>query len=365
MIQPKVSVIIPVYNAGKFLDDCIQSLLKQTLKECEFIFVNDGSTDNSLQIVQQYSLKDKRVIVIDQENKGVSISRNNAIAIATGTYIGFMDSDDFLKQDVLESLYEVASEQDLDIVVSKTLLGRDGKYIDKESVFPTNIVYDRNFINANIIPNLLKVEDLFPVWNKIYKRDLVFSNHIRFPSNRAIEEDNLFNIQAFNHSDRVMFIEYAGYYYREVATSVSRKLIEQDYFSQALEKYFFDYKKEFNLEISVPEMEKLKSIRLMHKVFFFTYRCGTDKIKLSDKYSYIKNMIFHPKVHAISIEYKDDVLEDKGKFEHLVLSIIKNKSAVKLYLLLFLLQTCYHPKISELVRYFNNPQLKKPKVLNS
>lgn len=365
MIQPKVSVIIPVYNAAKFLDDCVQSLLKQTLKECEFIFVNDGSTDNSLQIVQQYSLKDERIIVIDQENKGISIARNNGIEIATGAYIGFMDNDDFLKEDMFECLYKATIEQDLDIVVSKTLLGRDGKFIDKEALFPTDIVYNSSFINSDIIPSLLKVEDLFAVWNKIYKRDLVFSNHVRFPSNRAIEEDNMFNIQAFHHSKKVMFIEYGGYYYREVATSESRKLIEQDYFSKALEKYYFDYKKEFNLEISVSEMEKLKSIRLMHKVFFYTYKCGIDKIKLSDKYNYIKKMILHPTVHAISIEYKKDVLKDKGKFERLVLSIIKNKSAVQLYLLLFLLQTCYHPKISEIVRYFNNPDLKKPTVIKN
>lgn len=363
MIKPKVSIIIPVYNAGAFLHDCVQSLLMQTLYDCEFIFINDGSTDNSLEILQTYQLQDERIILINQTNKGISIARNKGIEISTGTYIGFMDNDDFVKNDMFEKMYNTAVKDDLDILISKTILGRDGKYIDKPSVFPVDIIYDKKFINLNIIPNLLKVEDLFAVWNKIYKRDLVFSNNVRFPNDRSIEEDNMFNIQAFNASNKVKFIEYGGYYYREVATSESRKLIERDYFTKALEKHSFDYKKAYNLSISDEEMNKLKGIRFIQKICYYTYKAGIDNIKFNDKYLYVKNMLFHPVVYEVSLKYKPEILEDKGKLESLILNIIKNKSSIKLYFLLLLLRLLYHKRISELLRYFNNPKLKTPKIV--
>ena len=127
----KVSVVIPVYNAKDYLQDCIKSLLSQTLVDCEFIFVNDGSTDNSLEIIQKYQEEDNRIKLISQENKGIAEARNAGIEIASGEYIGFLDNDDFVKIDFFENLYKNAIENNLDILVSKTILGRDGKYIIK------------------------------------------------------------------------------------------------------------------------------------------------------------------------------------------------------------------------------------------
>ena len=100
-----VSVIIPVYNADKFLERCVNSLLSQTLASCEFIFVNDGSTDASLSILQQFQQKDPRIRLVNQENKGVSDARNAGLKIANGDYIGFVDADDFIEKDYFEKLY--------------------------------------------------------------------------------------------------------------------------------------------------------------------------------------------------------------------------------------------------------------------
>lgn len=354
MTQIKVSVIIPVYNAEEFLADCIQSLISQTLQECEFIFVNDGSVDSSQQIIEQFQKKDHRIILINQENKGISGARNTGVEASKGAYIGFIDNDDYVKETMFETLYNNAIKNDFDIVVSKTILGRDGKYIIKQAVFPVENIYDQEFIQRNIIPSLLREEDLFAVWNKIYKRSLVFQNHVRFPKTRVIEEDNMFNIQAFNKASKVIFIDYSGYFYREVATSESRKTIENDYFEKALQKFHFDYKKEYNLSITYQELEKLKAIRFIQRVCYLVYKCALAETSFDKKSDYIKNMVFHPTVFSLSNQYRNEILYNKGKYEFLVLNIIKNKSIVGLYLLVLSIKTFYHPKISETIRFLNN-----------
>lgn len=354
MIKPKISVIIPVYNAKFFLQDCIQSLLSQTLQECEFIFVNDGSSDNSKEIIEEFQKQDNRIILINQENQGISGARNTGVEVSKGEYIGFLDNDDFVKEDMFEKLYLSAKEFDVDVVVSKTILGRDGKYIIKNSIFPVNIVYNQYFIQSKIIPSLLRVEDLFAVWNKIYKRTLVISNYVRFPKGRVIEEDNMFNIQAFNKAEKVVFIDYSGYYYREVATSESRRTIENDYFNKALQKYHFDYKKEYNLSISYAEMEKLKAIRFIQRVCYLTYKCAVDKSSFNKNYQYIQQMVFNHEVYSLSNRYRKEILSDKGKYEVIVLKIIKIKSSIALYVLVLAIRIFYRPKISEFIRFLNN-----------
>ncbi|MFV8377598.1 glycosyltransferase [Flavobacterium sp. LB3R33] len=357
MTQIKVSVIIPVYNAEGFLVDCIQSLISQTLQECEFIFVNDGSSDSSQQIIEQFQEKDNRIILINQENKGISGARNTGIEVSKGIYIGFVDNDDSIKETMFETLYNNAINNDFDIVVSKTILGRDGKYIIKQAVFPVEKIYDGEFIQKNIIPSLLREEDLFAVWNKIYKRSLVFQQQVRFPKTRVIEEDNMFNIQAFNKASKVIFIDYSGYFYREVATGESKKTIENDYFDKALQKFHFDYKKEYDLSITYQELEKLKAIRFIQRVCYLVYKCATAETSFDKKLSYIKNMVFHPTVFSLSNQYRNEILNNRGKFEFLVLKIIKNKSIVSLYLLVLSIKTFYHPKISETIRFLNNPRI--------
>ena len=354
-MNPKVSIIVPVYNSEKYIAACIESLINQTLKECEFIFVNDGSKDKSQHIIEEYRSKDERIILINQENSGISIARNTGLSIAKGEYIGFMDNDDYAKLDMFEILYNTAKKEDLDIVVSQTILGRDGKQIIRPSIFPDNRIYNQDFIQQNIIPNLLRKEDLFAVWNKIYKRSLINSNSICFPKNRIIEEDNMFNLHIFNLATKVIFIDYAGYYFRENAVSESRSFIENDYFEKALDKLHFDYIKEYNLKISYEQAEQLKAIRFVQRVFYLTFVCITYKrYSFKEKSSYISKMLFHPEVFQNTVKNKDEILSDKGYFEALLSKIIINKSTKGLYVLIVLINSIYHPRISELIRFINN-----------
>jgi glycosyltransferase involved in cell wall biosynthesis len=359
MTSIKVSVIIPVYNAELFLKDCIESLISQTLQECEFIFINDGSSDTSQQIIEKYQKTDDRIVLINQENKGISGARNTGIEVSKGAYIGFLDNDDYVKNTMFEVLYCKAIKENLDIVVSKTILGRDNKYIIKDAVFPIEKKYDQNFIQGNIIPSLLKEEDLFAVWNKIYKRSLVFTKCVRFPNSRVIEEDNMFNLQAFNCAINVMFIDYSGYFYREVATSESRRTIENNYFDKALQKFHFDYKQEYNLLIDYSELEKLKAIRFIQRVCYLVFKCATTETNFKNKFNYIKKMVFHPEVIDMSSRYKVEILLNKGIYETLVLKIINAQSIIGLYLLVVGIKFMYHPNLSEIIRKLNTFKLNK------
>src|SRR5690606_21293510 len=121
----KVSVIIPVYNADKFLARCLSSIISQTLKNIEIIVVDDGSTDTSRDILKKFADRDNRIVIIRQRNQGVSIARNAGLAIARGEYVGFVDSDDFVDPGYFESLYTTAIEKGADIVTGFVAMEND------------------------------------------------------------------------------------------------------------------------------------------------------------------------------------------------------------------------------------------------
>ena len=120
MNHPKVSVILPVYNVEKYLKQCMDSIVNQTLKDIEIICVDDGSTDASLSILKEYEKEDDRVKVICQQNAGAGAARNNGLSIATGEYLSFLDSDDFFSLDMLEKSYAEAKKEDADLIVFRS-----------------------------------------------------------------------------------------------------------------------------------------------------------------------------------------------------------------------------------------------------
>ena len=116
--MPKVSIVVPIYNVEKYLEQCIDSIINQTLKEIEIILVDDGSPDNCPQICDDYVKKDSRIKVVHKTNGGLSSARNAGIEIATGDYIGFVDSDDYIELDMYEKMYNIAIENNVDFVMS-------------------------------------------------------------------------------------------------------------------------------------------------------------------------------------------------------------------------------------------------------
>ena len=143
MNLPKVSIIVPVYNVEKYLERCINSLQGQSLKELEIILVDDSSTDSSLQICNNLAKEDSRIKVIHKVNEGAGKARNAALAVATGKYIGFVDSDDYVEHDMFEVLYEKAEKYNSDLVMSGVIFV-DGNIYSKEGERVSKMYFDKD-----------------------------------------------------------------------------------------------------------------------------------------------------------------------------------------------------------------------------
>lgn len=212
MSRPAISVIVPVYNAENYLDRCIKSLLGQSYADLEIIMVDDGSTDGSLRICQEWQQRDSRISVISQPNRGVSSARNEGIRKSTGDFIMLLDSDDWLAADACEKLLALIKGKNADCVVcglKQTSGNIWAPAFDKDYTDPAS--FKRDFIYW------LNTELLSSSVNKIYKRCLLQE---LYPENMSFGEDLVFVLNYLSHSNRITFTQ-EPLYRHEVYNSVS------------------------------------------------------------------------------------------------------------------------------------------------
>lgn len=219
MNAPLVSVIVPMYKTEPFIKACAVSLTKQTLKDIEIIFVNDGSPDQSGRMAEQFAAEDARIRVIHQENGGLSSARNAGIKAARGRYIGFVDGDDYVTETMFERLYEEAEKNRLDIAGCGYYKETPSK---ERTYMPPSIPPGRVFTAAEMTDLLIRAHEhrfIWYVWRYIYRREalqgLLFHEDIRFA------EDSPFNLAAFRHAARVKVIDEGLYIYRENSKSLT------------------------------------------------------------------------------------------------------------------------------------------------
>lgn len=219
----KVSVIIPIYNSEKYLKMCIESILNQTIRDIEIIMVDDGSTDNSLEIIKNYQKKDDRIIVLQQQNKGAGSARNYGMDQASGEYYLFLDSDDFFEPDMLEKSYELASNNQLDIVV----MGCD-IYKEQHDVFEfcnysiqkTLLPKKRVFKMSDVKKDVFKTFVGWP-WDKLIRADFIKDKNIRFEEQRTTN-DMYFIFIALLLANRISIIDEVYVHYRQNEVSLSK-----------------------------------------------------------------------------------------------------------------------------------------------
>jgi len=213
---PAVSVIIPVYNAEKYLHECLNSVIKQTLHNIEIICINDGSTDKSLAILNEYKQKDNRLIVLTQENKGAGAARNLGLNISKGKYLSFLDADDFFNYTMLEKAYNKAIKNNADIIIFDTKIfdNNTKKYSEAPWRFNKN-----NF--PNIFPFSYKdmPKSIFETfsqeaWNKIFKRDFLILNGILFQEIKDGADDIFFGWSAMICAEKIDIVDEPLLYYR-------------------------------------------------------------------------------------------------------------------------------------------------------
>ncbi len=334
-MKPKVSVIVPVYNCEKYLEEAIKSLLAQRLKDCEFILINDGSNDRSIDIINKYVEFDKRIKLINQDNKGVSYARNLGIEVSKGDYIGFMDADDYIDFDMYYKLYNIAKDNELDLVISNFEEELEGKKVIRELNITDNKKILQDEIIKEILPQFLEHDSLNSVCNKLYRRNIIIENNIRFPIDRWLGEDGIFNINYFYNSRSLMYSRYTGYHYREVEGSATRNIIKRDYFDKALEKYNEDIPNIYYKFLSKEYIEFLKSNRLINNVISYNYILFNQQCDLSifERYKKVKTMISNEDLRRILLKNFKEFYSKKYIYEKAMLIMIKYRLTLGIYLL--------------------------------
>lgn len=277
----KVSVVVAVYNVEDYLDECLNSLINQTLTDIEIICINDGSSDNSLEILERYARKDSRIRVYSQENQGHAVATNVGMTHATGDYLYLMDSDDMIKENTLKMAYDKAIETDVDFVIFKAI-NYDN---DEEKYFETlsysmeevqNKVKDEIF-NYDDIKDLIFTLSVTP-WSKLYKRSLITDNNIVFPEG-LIFDDNIFFWEVFFNSERISFLNEFLFIRRFYSSSSTHNgdlrfldsIKINDLIWEIFKKYdHFDYHKRdlYNSKVS-SIYNRFTKIRVEYKNVFF------------------------------------------------------------------------------------------------
>lgn len=228
---PKISIIVPVYRAERFIKKCVESILHQTLYDIELILVDDGSPDRSGLICDQYAENDIRVKVIHQSNAGVSCARNNGIKVANGEYITFVDADDWIEPEMYKELYRYACEEFADVVMcDATTVFSDGK---TQSDTITQLSENSILYKSDFTPSLL-LEMAGSACRCIYKNNryndkLLKTDCFQFPLGVKFSEDRIFNLYAFGNALRVFYVKKA-FYNRYVNLESAVHSFHADYF---------------------------------------------------------------------------------------------------------------------------------------
>lgn len=235
-MRVKVSVVVPVYNAEKYLETTVEKIINQTLKEIEIILVDDGSTDKSPKICDSFVEKDTRIKCIHIENSGVCTARNTGVSHAHGKYIGFCDADDFPNEKLYETLYELAENNNCQVsmVKYKTIFD-DGKIINDSSTDEVK-VYDNK---SQVLSDFLKGKLYSGVYTKLFKKELC--KKISFDEGRKINEDKMYIFDALRNADSWCFMDTCLYtYFRRYGSSsneeFSEKYFDCIYFAEKMQK---------------------------------------------------------------------------------------------------------------------------------
>jgi len=207
--NPAVSFVVPVHNVEPYLVQCIRSILAQTLKDIEVVCVNDGSTDRSLEVLNEYALSDPRIRVFSKDNGGVSSARNMGIEQVRGRYVSFIDADDWVDERYAETLFNLAEENNADIVVFSGSSVPQVSWIEQVLVSSTAVLHEHG---ADVL--LHKTGCIPLMCNKLYKRTIITDHHVRFDEEIALGEDLLFQFATFSHAQTVVFSEAKLYFYR-------------------------------------------------------------------------------------------------------------------------------------------------------
>lgn len=264
--RPVVSVVVPVYNTELFLEECLHSLEKQTLTDIEIILVNDGSTDNSGELLREYAGKDARCVYVEQANQGLSAARNTGIEHASGHYLAFLDSDDWLAEDALQVLCAIAAKTRSDIVSGNTLaVHPDGQVRSWERRSRELFAAGTLVSGSTYFSRVMDCRCYVPmVYNYLYRRDFIEQNGFRFEPG-LIHEDELWTPQVLTTAQKMTVADIDFYYYRQregsimTATAAGRRIAS----IQLIIEKLLEYSRKHLFEKKHREVKEALYVRLL------------------------------------------------------------------------------------------------------
>ncbi len=228
-MQRKVSVIVPIYNSERTLSRCVKSILSQSYENLEVILVNDGSTDDSLEICKKFRQKDNRIVIINKKNVGVSAARNTGLSVANGEFIQFVDADDYINFDMTRCLVDNLEKSNADLAICGYNRVRCGDFIKKS---PDNFYSNSLFAFKTCFERLYKGAFFNAPWNKLYRKDKIKT---LFDENLSIGEDLLFNLSYTSNCDKIVVISDALYNYNVSAQeSLASRYDENLFFTEIM-----------------------------------------------------------------------------------------------------------------------------------
>ena len=311
-VDIKISILIPCYNVENFIEQCIVSVMRQTLKNIEIICINDGSIDNTLNILKKYQKIDSRIKIIDKKNTGYGDSMNCALELAQGEYIGIVESDDFVEANMFQTLYEYANKENTEITRCCYFEYKNGIDIEKKN----------NLIKKNCVYNPNIVSEVFwqspSIWAAIYKRRWINDNQIRFLATPgASYQDISFSFKTYACCERFIMIDGAYLHYRidnqnSSIHSKGKKFCVCDEWNE-IYRFVFNNKKRFS-----------RLINLLPGLQFCNYKWNFKRLKFPSNIEFLLHWI---------LEWTNRIVRGEILFKGLVfmvrrkLIVLKNKRA--------------------------------------
>ena len=336
----KISIVVPIYNTEKYLDECIESIVNQTYKNLEIILIDDGSKDKSPQMCDEWAKKDNRIKIIHKSNEGAGASRNRGIAVATGKFIYFVDSDDYIDPTLVEKCLNAISKSSSAMVMfGTTNINECGEIINKQIHYTKKYIFENDEIQKELLPELLfsknsKLQDIriYTCMANFYSLDIIKKTNWKFKSEKEYLSEDLFSIiSLIPYITKFVIIDEPLYYYRHGHESLSSSSRLNDY---AMIKKFYkqciELCEKYNFNSNVQKC-------MSEPYLSFTITCLKSKIRqkkpFTEKYKEINAILKDELLHKLLNERK---FREEKISRHLLFATIKSKNYLLTWLLIYL-----------------------------
>ena len=339
-----ITIIVPIYNVEKYIDRCINSIINQTYKNIEIILIDDGSPDNCPKICDEYAKKDKRIKVIHKKNEGLGKARNSGIKISKGDYITFVDSDDYIDDDLVESTVNVINKYNPDVIIYGCYSERENKTIINTPK-PKKNHYIGDEVLKDFLPDFISYDPKDCIERNIpksfccsmYKSEILKKNGFSFESERKIiSEDYYAVINLYKYINSVFLIDRCFYHYCLNLSSLTHKYIDNRYEKI---KYFYEQLKKSCKENNYSDevLNRIKYPFLNFTIANMKLIAGNKELKLKEKKEKISEIV----LDDLMMEIINSVNIEKEPFQRkTIFSLIRNKR-IKLLLLVLFLKNMY------------------------